>query len=165
MATDRSAAPYEILEHTADIGLLARGRTLEQTFENAAWGTAEILDRGAAAIVPVSLNQHEEGRDFPGVSASTDTEALLVDFLNEVVLWLLQDDPAPPRCLEGIRVARVGPRVISLEPELGAEMEYSLRLTECAGPPDGTELKAATYHQLAIRQTDDGYEATVYFDV
>jgi SHS2 domain-containing protein len=164
MATDRSAAPYEILEHTADIGLLARGRTLEEVFENTAWGTAEILDRRAATVVPISLDQYEEGRDFPGVMGSTDMEALLVDFLNEDVLWLLQDDNLPPWCLEGVRVARVGPPVL-VSPELGAEMEYSLRVTACADPPDGTELKAATYHQLAIRQADGGYEATVYFDV
>jgi SHS2 domain-containing protein len=37
--------PYEILEHTADIGLRAWGETREALFENCALGLADILDR------------------------------------------------------------------------------------------------------------------------
>ena len=30
---------------------------------------------------------------------------------------------------------------------------------------EGTELKAATYHQLSLTEGPEGFEATVYFDV
>jgi SHS2 domain-containing protein len=142
MAHREEAAPFEILEHTADIGLLARGRTLEEAFENAAWGMVEILGAGA-------------GRDAPGDAVSMDVggadrEALLVSWLDEVLFSLEHS---------GRRVARVSVREVD---DHGARGELLLVEGE---PPDGTELKAATYHQLAIRETPDGYEATVYFDV
>lgn len=163
MAAGAEAEPFEILEHTADIGLRARGRTLEELFENAAWGLAEILDRRAAMKTELKdSDQLREGWDFSGVMASADIDALLVDFLNEV-LWYLELEP-PPRCLGAIRVYRAGPPQLA-DAALGAEIEYQVRLTECHQAPEGTELKAATYHQLAIRQTSDGFEATVYFDV
>ncbi|MFN2545118.1 MAG: archease, partial [Actinomycetota bacterium] len=34
---------YEILEHTADVGIRAFAPTLASVFEQAAWGLAEIL--------------------------------------------------------------------------------------------------------------------------
>jgi SHS2 domain-containing protein len=44
-------------------------------------------------------------------------------------------------------------------------LEARADLVDCDRPPEGTELKAATYHQLFVRQTQDGWVATVYFDV
>jgi SHS2 domain-containing protein len=142
MATDRSAVPYEILEHTADIGVRARGRSLEELFENAAWGMVEIL--GARA-------EDGEGRALAVRVEGADRDALLVAWLDEVMFRL---EEAGTR-LAGLDVRSVGE---------GAA-EAGMVLAEAGEPPDGTELKAATYHQLAIRRSDDGYEATVYFDV
>jgi SHS2 domain-containing protein len=142
MATDRSAAPYEILEHTADIGVRARGRSLEELFENAAWGMAEVL--GARA-------QDERGRAITVHVEGADREALLVAWLDEVMF----------------RLEHSGGRLSNLHVRAVREgvVDADVILVEDGSPPDGTELKAATYHQLAIRQTDEGYEATVYFDV
>jgi Archease protein family (MTH1598/TM1083) len=36
-------AGFELLEHTADVGIRARGATLEEAFEQATLGLAEIL--------------------------------------------------------------------------------------------------------------------------
>ena len=47
MAGLEERPPFEILEHTADIGLRAHGESMEALFENAAAGMLEIL--GAAA--------------------------------------------------------------------------------------------------------------------
>jgi SHS2 domain-containing protein len=44
-------------------------------------------------------------------------------------------------------------------------LKAGVELAECDPVPEGTELKAATYHQLSVRPTEDGWEATVYFDV
>ncbi|HEX2267128.1 MAG TPA: archease, partial [Actinomycetota bacterium] len=82
---------------------------------------------------------------------ATDIEALLVEWMNEV-LYALDDEEA---CVHAVRVTEVG------ETELMADVEISA----CGGTPEATELKAATYHQLSVRKTDTEWEATVFFDV
>ncbi|MGH2573718.1 MAG: archease [Actinomycetota bacterium] len=143
MAAGAEAEPFEILEHTADIGLRARGRTLGELFENAAWGLAEILD--------VNTSSRADARPESVTLGPADIEALLVDWMNELIV---RTEEATD-CVAGVQVSAVG------EEGLQARVD----LTHCAEAPEGTELKAATYHQLAIRQTSDGFEATVYFDV
>ncbi|HEY3208848.1 MAG TPA: archease [Actinomycetota bacterium] len=167
---DSEAAPaFEILEHTADIGLRARGRSLEELCKNAAWGLAEILDVarpaqviGAAAVdaATPARSPSARSRGAPGgyaprpqriVLGQADIEALLVDWMNELIL-LTEDGKA---CLADVQVDAVG------EDGLRARVE----LTDCGNAPEGTELKAATYHQLSVRQAADGWVAVVYFDV
>lgn len=142
MATDPEAGPYEILEHTADIGIRARGSSLEELFENAAWGMAEILEARA---------QGGDGQAMAVRVEGSDREALLVAWLDEVMFRLEHS---------GARLANLDVRAVR-----EGVVDADLILVEDGSPSDGTELKAVTYHQLAIRQTDGGYEATVYFDV
>jgi SHS2 domain-containing protein len=137
-------AGYEILEHTADIGLRAHGGRLEELFENAAWGLAEILE----VARPLQVVGTAAQRIMLG---PTDIEALLVDWLNELIL-LTEEGRA---CVADVHVHAVS------EEGLQARVD----LVDCDPPPEGTELKAATYHQLSVRQTGDGWVAVVYFDV
>ena len=142
MAGPEERPPFEILEHTADIGLRARGRTLEETFGNAIRGLIEIV--GA---------QTPDGKDEENVHVQLDEDdpaGTLVQLLNEVIYRL---DRYRGR-IANVSVERVGPLI-------GARILWG------AGPdpPDGTELKGTTYHQLSVERTGDGYEATVYFDV
>ena len=137
--------PFEVLEHTADVGLRAWGETREALFENCALGLAEILDRSGNGDVAegtgrVSVELH-----------ATDVEALLVEWMNEVLFALEREEA----CLRASRITEVA------ETELRAWIE----LSACAGTPEATELKAATYHQLSVRETPQGWEATVYLDV
>ena len=46
----QATAGFELLEHTADIGVRARGATLEEAFEQATLGLAEV--QGALAPRP-----------------------------------------------------------------------------------------------------------------
>lgn len=138
-------AGYEILEHTADVGIRAFGPTFESVFEQAAWGLAEIL--GAKAL--------KEGLGQAPVRAvkatASDREALLVDFLNEL-LFLHESEEA---AFSDVRVTRLNDQ----------EVEATVELTPLEGEPETTGVKAATYHQLSIEETDGGYEARVYLDV
>jgi len=136
--------PFELLEHTADIGLRSRGRTLEELFENAARGLAAILEREAA----------RPGAELLGFEVdleAADLEGLLVTWMDEV-LYLLQERNA---CLGEVRVGEAGPT------RLRGHVEVAL----CADVVEGTELKAATYHQLAIGEDGNHRWATVFFDV
>jgi SHS2 domain-containing protein len=139
--------PFEILEHTADIGLAVRGSTLEQLFENAAWGIAEIL--GARAN-----DQEGEAHPLAGPAVNAradDLEGLLVAWLDEVLFALERSGG----CLSQVEALKV----------TQDEADGNLLVVPCSGQKEGTELKAATYHQLSVQPDQDGWTATVYFDV
>ena len=133
---------YEILEHTADVGIRSWGPTLPAVFEQAAWGLAEILGaRGGVAIEYAATIE---------VSAA-DREALLVAFLNELILLHETEEAA----FIDVGFTRFA------DTELKAEVCWGFLGEEA----ESTGVKAATYHQLSISETDGGYEARVYLDV
>jgi len=72
MNTDK----YEIIEHTADIGIKAFGKTLSETFENAAKGMFDIITDKSEIE---STGQYEIKLDAP------ELEQLLVDWLSELL--------------------------------------------------------------------------------
>jgi SHS2 domain-containing protein len=133
---------YEILEHTADVGIRAWGPSLAATFEQAAWGLAEIL--GARAGVPIEWHTSFE-------VTAVDREALLVAFLNELILLHESEEVA----FVDIGFSRFTDTVLRAEVSCGL----------LPGEAESTGVKAATYHGLQVRETDDGYEVRVYLDV
>ena len=132
---------YEILEHTADVGLRAWGPDLSAVFEQAALGLIAIMGEGRGPVT-----RREEIRlDAP------DDVALLVDWLSEV-LFLFDARSFVPR---DIRASVASGGVV-------AEIDGSdAQRFEQAGPA----VKAVTYHDAVVRPTSDGYEARVYLDV
>lgn len=135
---------FEILEHTADIGFLARGATREEMFEEA-----------AAALVSIVLDPGgiEPRIAYPIAAAGEDAESLLVNWLSEVLYYL-----------DGQRVALARFRVERL-----AGRELSGRAWgEPRDPrkhPPRVIVKGVTYHQLRIREREGGFEARVFLDV
>jgi SHS2 domain-containing protein len=141
---------FELLEHTADVGIRARGASPEEVFEHATEGLAEVL----GALHPGWSPGGTGGSGEPvavEVSAG-DPGGLLVDWLNEV-LWLLEVGQA---VVTGVRVERVGDGTASGEVVLAA-----------GGPePDGILVKAVTYHRLRVEpDPGGGWLAEVYLDV
>jgi SHS2 domain-containing protein len=144
-------AGFELLEHTADVGIRARGATLEEAFEQATLGLAEVL--GALAPGP--------GEAVAVAVSAPDPGGLLVDWLNEV-LWLRETRDA---WLAGVQVDRVG--------EGAAVGSVSLTSRGPAGEggsgdpaPDGTFVKAVTYHRLRVEPDPaGGWLIEVYLDV
>lgn len=135
-------AGYAFIEHTADIGIRAWGDSIEESFEQAGWALAELL--GARVTGPGERRSVE--------AAGGDAEAVLVDFLNE--LLLLHE-------LEGAGFAAIRVRHAT-EERVDAEVE----ITRLSSPPEGTQVKAATLHQLNVERLPDGrVEARVYLDV
>ncbi|MEW6105583.1 MAG: archease [Bacillota bacterium] len=93
--------PYEVLEHTADIGIRARGRTPEETFANMALGMMSLI-----VPEPGRILEREERR----VEArAADLEGLLVAWLSEFV-YLVDAERFLVAKIEDIRIDRREPR-------------------------------------------------------
>ena len=139
-----SPPPYEVLEHTADVGLRIYGRTLAELFANAGLGLMSL----AMEPQPIRL----EDRLSLAVSAA-DVEQLLVNWLSEILYhmdaegWVFGD----------FIIQRCDRTFIAGE-GLGERRELDLRTRAVA-------VKAVTYHQLSVSETPDGWQATVYFDI
>lgn len=138
-------ARFEILEHTADVGIRAEAVDLSGVFEQATLGLLDIVGtwspgREAAEQVELEVEADDRG-------------ALLVDWLGEV-LYVGDSRDAVVTSLELPEVTeqRAAGR-LGIAPRDEAEYE------------GGTQVKAITYHRLSVEQTEDGWSATVYVDV
>jgi len=139
-----SHPPFEILEHTADIGVRARGPSLAALFENAAAGLLDVaFDAGAVTA--------RESR--PLVAEAADRESLLLNWLQEV-LWLVDGEGWLPRRVEVHEISET--RVTGVargEPRDPAR--HVLRVI----------VKAVTYHLLSVREDRGAWVAEVYLDI
>lgn len=149
------AAGFEVLDHTADIGLRARGASLPELFEQATLGLAEVLgarwpERAGEAGV----------QDVPVEVEAPDLGGLLVDWLEEV-LYLHEVRRA------GIAAVRV--EQVTEEPDAAGvtRAKGAVMLVPAGDEPfDGIEVKAVTYHRLTVeRDPGGGWLAEVYLDV
>jgi SHS2 domain-containing protein len=131
---------YEIIEHTADVGITASARTIEELFEQTALGLFEIL--GAW--------QPGEGREISIELEPSDDAGLLVDWLNE--LLFLQD--TNDIVFTGLKVGKVRDGLV-------ATVDVASR----AKTLEGTAVKAATHHQILVERDGDGWVSRVYVDV
>lgn len=133
---------YQIVEHTADVGIRAWAGSLEDLFTEVTYGLLDIAGtRGETAEQDVAVDLE-----------APDLGALLVDWLSEV-LYLQdgRDAVIQKVAIDEVRDGRVRGRV-SIGPRGDAVLQ-------------GTAVKAITYHQLRVEKTDSGWEATVYVDV
>lgn len=139
----RRAAVYRILDHTADVGIVAHGKDLPQTFANVARGMFSLL---------VDRRRVRRHTRFSVKVDASDLEGLLVAWLEEllfrfetegVLLTDFQISHLDPGHLEAV----VGGEAIDLA-------HHSIKIG----------IKAVTYHQLKIERKD-GYRAQVIFDI
>ena len=137
-----TSAGFEILEHTADVGIRSWGPSLAATFEQACWGLAEIL---GARATGTGGTEHVVG------AKAGDREALLVDLLNELILLHETKEAAFTE--------------IEIEDVSETELRANVTTLPIAGEAATTGVKAATYHRLSLRETERGFEAEVYLDV
>ncbi len=137
----------EELEHTADVGLRVRARTLPGLFYWAARGLLgamfERLPRRGGERLRVDLE-------------AEDPETLLVRFLNELI-YLAQTRGRVPVALQ----VHLAPGPGGCRLAAGIEAVPFDRVAErFLG-----EVKSATFHGLQIEKTGSGYAASVVLDV
>lgn len=143
-SNEQREPPYEVLEHTADVGLRVYGRTLPELFSNAGLGLM------ALAIEPRAFQEKES---LSLAVTGSDAEQLLVNWLSEILYFM---------DAEGWAFTRFAISQCSSTAIVGegwGERRDPVQRTRAVA------VKAVTYHQLAVRQTPGGFEATVYFDI
>jgi len=135
---------FELLAHTADIGIIARGKDMKEAFINAARGLFSLMLESGEV----------EAKEYFHIEVNApDREALLVNWLSELIY--LAD--AKGMLFSQFNISRLSD--IQLSADAGGEKV------------DGTkhhlkrEVKAATYHKLKVEQVQDGWRAQVIFDI
>ncbi|MCU0665519.1 MAG: archease [Candidatus Omnitrophica bacterium] len=135
---------YQILDHTADIGMRVQAKDLSGLFRNA--GLA-LFDISAQKVNPSKTESHQMVVMQKGANA----EELLVNWLNQL-LYLSQTESM---VFEDFKINQVSDKFIDAV-AVGVDMNHY---------KVNTEIKAATYHELKLSQTPRGYQAQVVFDV
>jgi len=134
---------FEILEHTADVGLVAYGTDLREAFANAACGLFSLI---------AELDEVEERVSYPVEVQAPDEEALLVAWLNELI-YLFEIERVVFKRFE-VRKLAAG----RLEAEAYGEKLDPSRHQLKAG------VKGATYHMLEVSRVN-GCRVQVILDV
>jgi len=135
--------PFEVFDHTADVGIIAYGRDLAELFANAARGMFHFI------IDPSAVQERE--RRTRTVEAD-DLEGLLVAWLNDLLVVLNGDGFIPAAfVVEEVTPTRLR-AVLAGEPVDPERHRFRM------------DVKATTYHLLQIRQ-DGGWSARLIFDI
>lgn len=136
---------YELIEHTADLGIHVWAPDLDALFAEAATALVAVMGEAAGPDV------HRERV----VLDAPDREALFVDWLSEI-LFLFEARGVAPREVE-IEVAEGQPWTLTATVR-GPDAAEGFR-------QHGPQVKAVTYHALEVRDSPRGVEARVYLDV
>ncbi|OGX31861.1 MAG: hypothetical protein A3G37_02590 [Omnitrophica WOR_2 bacterium RIFCSPLOWO2_12_FULL_46_30] len=132
---------FEIIEHTADIGIRAFGKNPKEVFINAASGMFSII----ADTRLIKLKEQVEIRQ-----EAAGYDELLRQWLQELLYQF---------SVSGIIFKEF---VIQ---SLSRNDIKAIARGEKAQGKIKAEIKAVTYHELEFRKSKDGYEAKVIFDV
>lgn len=134
---------WELVEHTADAGIMVRAEDLDELFTEAARAVVGVMGHGTGP------HRRREDVDV----SSTDLDALLVDWLSEILFLFEARDVVPDRV--EVRVSRDPWRVTGTVS--GPSTEDFVQ--------EGPQVKAITYHGLEVREAPGACEALVYVDV
>ena len=139
---------FKILEHTADIGIMAYGKTKREVFINSAKGMFEIIAGNNNGIANNNFS-------CKVTLKAEDLENLLVAWLNE----LLYISETKLVILNKFKI-----KELSIK-NIGAEVE-GVKITR-SGRKIEKEIKAVTYYLLEIKKDEEKgfWSAQVIFDI
>ena len=134
---------FEIVDHTADVGIIAYGADIRQAFANAAKALFSLI---------TELENVEEALHRDIELTATDQESLLVEWLNELI-YLFDTENVIFKRFDIVQLDRT---------QLKARI-YGEKVDR-AKHEIKTGVKAATYHMLKVDK-DDGCKVQVIFDI
>ncbi len=135
---------FEIIDHTADVGIIAYGADVEELFSNAALALFSLITEPESIEekLRLGLEVRSKGRDN-----------LLVEWLNELIYLfdvkhiLFNRFDISSLTLNRLKADCYGEEFSPLKHKINAG------------------VKAATYHMLKLDRNGNGYRAQVIFDV
>ena len=139
---------WKEIEHTADVGIIAYGKSMEELFENAAFGMLHISYGNLSIDANLSL---KIDIDEP------DETHLLVAWLSELNYLTLNNDFLT-HTIKELQLTQT---------ENNCRLQAEISGTQAGNFLDffNTEIKAVTYHKLKIVKKKDHYECQVIFDI
>ena len=144
MRVRRVEKPFEIIDHTADIGIIAYGTDIKQIFANAALGLFSLM---------AELDDIKEDAQRDLVLSAEDEEVLLVEWLNELIYIFDVEHIVFKRFeIDKLSGNQIKARCFGQKIKPG---QHKLK----------REIKAATYHMLRISKSNSNYEVQVIFDI
>jgi len=140
--------PWQLVDHTADVGLLIEAPTREALFEEAAQALMALIVEDPGSVEERETLDFELTADDP----ADDPADLLFDWLQTLLVAVELRRVLLTRFqvrLEGrgLRASASGERIDPARHRLAHE------------------VKAITYHGLAVRATRDGWQAEVIVDI
>ena len=139
---------YEYLEHEADVGIRAKGSTLEEAFEEGAKAMFNIM---------FDLDLIEEKDKFNIEAEADDIAALFVEFLNEI---LYRKDTT------GLAFSRVKvDRIEKTENLYHVNATIYGEMLNIRKHDVKTEVKAATYSGLKFEEKDGSFMLQCILDI
>ncbi len=135
---------YEIIEHTADIGIRVFGGDLKELFVNSAEGMFAII---------ADLDKVEIKKSIEIECKAANIEELLVSWLGELLYHFNVDEIL----LREFTLAKLDNSYLKgrAKGEKFDTARHSLK----------SEIKGITYHNLKVEKKDDLWQAEVIFDV
>jgi len=135
---------FEVIDHTADVGIIAYGADTEDLFSNAALALFSLI---------TELESIENRFHLDLVVSSEDTDSLLIEWLNELI-YLFDVRHILFSHFDITDLTRNGLQATCYGEHFNA-MKHTIKV----------EVKAATYHMLKIDKGDDGFRAQVILDI
>ena len=135
---------YELIEHTADVGVKAFGKTLAEAFENAAKAMFDII---------TDNSEIESVGQFDIELEASDLEQLAVDWLSDLLFL-----HSAKNLVFGFFKVELDEKNSKLSAHVFGE-PYTTSKHKI-----GVEIKAVTYHMLKVK-TKRPYEVQVLFDI
>jgi SHS2 domain-containing protein len=135
---------FEIIDHTADVGIIAYGSDIEELFSNAALALFSLI---------TEPERIEEELNLDLQVSSEDRDGLLVEWLNELIYLfdvkhiLFNRFDIESLTHNNLKATCYGQ---NFDP-----MRHKIKVG----------VKAATYHMLRLEKNGGGYKSQIIFDI
>lgn len=145
--TEKIEKPFEFFDSTADIGIYAYGKTLNETFENSALAMFNVIS---------NTDNIKTDKTIEFTIESEDKVSLLYDYLEEILFYhevefmlFSQFDVAIEKQDDSFKLKAV---------IKGEDINWDIHERGC-------EVKAITFHMMAVTQDDNLYKSRFILDL
>jgi SHS2 domain-containing protein len=141
---DSNKPHFTLIDHTADLGIMVRGKDLKHLFEQAAQSMMSIAFKGKrtnkSEIIKLSV-------------AGYDLADLMVRWLGEI----LYQFEGEHKLVTNVEIDFISPSYLDATLEM---VSFDPNIHEIL-----REIKAVTYHQIEVVEKDKHWEARIIFDL